>query len=121
MNSSFAGYKIAYTISLIILSLFLHPKSAYSQQNIDSLQQELTIVTNDSLRVVIMMQLSREMHRSSPQGDQDILMATMAMEAAALQDTLLYARSLDNLGLLYRFYQQYDEAINFHSRAYEMI
>src|SRR3546814_17427448 len=69
----------------------------------------------------MMIELAREMHRAARQGNEDIQMATQAMETAAAQDTFLYARAIDNLGLLYRFYQQYREAITFHARAYEMI
>ncbi|HWK99270.1 MAG TPA: histidine kinase, partial [Parapedobacter sp.] len=79
------------------------------------------IESDDSTRVVMMIELSREMHRVVRQGNEDIRMATQAMETAAALDTFLYARAIDNLGLLYRFYQQYREAITFHARAYELI
>src|SRR5690606_26811102 len=87
----------------------------------DSLQKQLAIESDDSTRVVMMIELSREMHRVVRQGNEDIRMATQAMETAAALDTFLYARAIDNLGLLYRFYQQYREAITFHARAYELI
>lgn len=108
------------TLLLSILCL-AWGSGAFAQQHIDSLRKQLSVESNDSARVVMMIELSREMHRAARQGDEDIQMATQAMETAAAQDTFLYARAIDNLGLLYRFYQQYREAITFHARAYEMI
>jgi len=113
-------YRMVYAVVLSILCVVLGV-GASAQQHIDSLRNQLSVESNDSVRVVIMIELSREMHRVARQGDADIRMATQAMETAAAQDTFLYARAIDNLGLLYRFYQQYGEAITFHARAYELI
>jgi tetratricopeptide (TPR) repeat protein len=109
-----------FCLAFVIL-FFGCDSGAFAQQQMDSLQRKLSLESNDSMRAVIMIQLSREMHRVSQHGDEDIRMATQAMEIAATQNPFLYARTLDNLGLLYRFYQQYKDAITFHVRAYEMI
>jgi len=120
MRSWSIKYRIIYALALGIVCLVWN-SSVFAQQPIDSLRHQLTVKSNDSLRVIKMITLSREMHRQIQNGDEDIKMATLAMEAAAMQDPILYARALDNLGLLYRFYQQYSEAIAFHVKAYKII
>ena len=113
-------YRLIYILVFGFLC-FSWNSGAFAQQSLESLRHQLTVESNDSLRVVIMIKLSREMHRQIQNGEDDIRMATRAMEASAAQDTVLYARSLDNLGLLYRFYQQYKEAIALHVKAYNII
>lgn len=120
MSNVGAGYRMVYALALAIWYCSWG-SNVFAQQHIDSLQNQLAIESNDSVRVVMMIELSREMNRMSQQGDEDIRMATQAMETAAALDTFLYAQALDNLGLLYRFYQQYQEAISFHARAYDLI
>ncbi|RAV29556.1 hypothetical protein DN748_08675 [Sinomicrobium soli] len=100
---------------------FLFTPIVSAQSEIDSLYDKLAAEHEDSARVVVMIELSRELHRMSRNDDEDLRVAIEAMETAETQSPVLYARAVDNLGLLYRFYQQYREAITLHARAYELI
>ncbi|WP_161629751.1 MULTISPECIES: histidine kinase [Rhodonellum] len=68
------------------------------------------------------MELSRALNRSRSNDSVQYLHAQNAIDLALqLDDTLLYARALDNLGLLYRYHQQYSDAGQFHSKAFSLI
>ena len=68
------------------------------------------------------IELSREIYRKQHNEKEEYTHAQNAVERALqLKDTLLYARTLDNFGLLYRFHQQYDEALNLHAKAFALI
>ena len=103
--------------------LFVFWSSAcFGQTHLDSLRSSFEQETNDSLKIVYEMGLAREIHRHEHKRDEDLFYALDAVERALnLKDTLLYARSLDNLGLLYRYHQHYDEALSFHIKAFNLI
>lgn len=68
------------------------------------------------------MALAKEIHRNQHNIDKEYKHARGAVNRALeLKDTLLYARALDNLGLLYRYHEHYDEALALHSKAFELI
>src|SRR5699024_321251 len=82
----------------------------------------LNSITNDSVYVLRAIKLSREINRHSPEETKEYELAKKAVDRAlAMKDTTLYARALDNLGLLYRFHKRYDQAIPLHKRAFELI
>lgn len=109
-----------FLVLVFILSGFL--VSAQNNLQIDSLQQVLEQETNDSLRIIRGLKLSREIHRKQHNEEKEFSYAQEAIESALrLNDTLLYARALDNFGLLYRYHQQYEEALELHSKAFELI
>src|SRR5690606_6410703 len=69
-----------------------------------------------------LIRLSRETHRKNHNEAYEYRLAQKALDGALeLNDTLLYARALDNMGLLYRYHQRYHEAIPFHRKAYDLV
>ncbi|WP_026451919.1 tetratricopeptide repeat protein [Aequorivita capsosiphonis] len=95
---------------------------AQTDTRVDSLRTSFKNETNDSLKVIYEITLSRETHRRQHNAEIEYKHAQGAIDRAlGLKDSLLYARALDNLGLLYRYHQQYDRALTFHTRAYELI
>lgn len=103
--------------------LLICPYAGKTQSYIDSLKTSLTLETNDSLRVLSGMHLSRAIHKKKEHSEkEEKFYAKNAVELArTLKDTLLYARALNNLGLLYRYHQHYEEAIPLHINAFNLI
>ena len=89
---------------------------------IDSLERLLQPpATVDSVFVERQVDLSRQYHRLPDHGDQCLDIATEAVQHALdLDDTFLYAKALDNLGLLYRYHQYYALAIPLHQKAFDL-
>jgi len=76
----------------------------------------------ESALIDSLIQLSRETHRENHDEAYEYRLAQEAVDRALeTNDTLLYARALDNLGLLYRYHQRYNEAIPFHRKAYDLV
>lgn len=95
---------------------------AQSDSRIDSLRTSFEKEINDSLKITYEINVSREIHRKQHDVEKEYQYAQGAVDRALkLKDSLLYARALDNLGLLYRYHEQYDQALALHSRAYELI
>ncbi|UCS94146.1 histidine kinase [Echinicola marina] len=68
------------------------------------------------------IQLSRKIHQESHDDELEYAEAEKALNLSLeLGDSLLYAKSLDNMGLLYRYHQRYSEATALHAKAYELI
>ena len=89
---------------------------------LDSLQTVYEQETNDSLQVVYAFDLTRQLHREAHNEATEYAYAETAIEKALqLQDTLLYARALDNLGLLHRYHQRYTEAMALHKKAFTLV
>ena len=102
--------------------IFLCTTSGFSQSRLDSLTTSYEQETNDSLRVITGLQMLRELHRNEHREEKEYSFARdIIQEALNSGHSLLYARSLDNLGLLYRFHQRYDEAMPLHIKAYRLI
>ncbi len=76
----------------------------------------------DSTDVLEAINLSREIHKMRPDEEEEYSHAQKAVNIALeLKDTLLYARALDNMGLLFRFHQQYLQSLPLHIKAYELV
>lgn len=106
---------------LLLTCLLLLPELLLAQARVDSLRMQLREPLSDSLQIETMIRLSRELQRAGAQEEEDIAVATEAVDLATGMDTLLYARALNNLGLLYRYRQLYREASTLHQRAYTLI
>lgn len=77
---------------------------------------------DSSERIELAMQLSREYNRIPEKQQQAFDYAHQAVELSEkLNNPLLLAQGLDNLGLLYRYNQQYAQSIPLHRRAYNLI
>src|SRR5699024_10463393 len=64
------------------------------------------------------IETSRKIHKEAHDEELEMQHAEKAVSIALkMGDTLLYARTLDNLGLLYRFHRRYEEAIPLHVKA----
>lgn len=95
---------------------------AQSISRLDSLTTAFEKETNDSIKVISEMNLAKTIHRTEHNLQKEYKHAQGAVERALkIKDTVLYVRALDNLGLLYRYHEQYDQALSFHARAFELI
>lgn len=102
--------------------LFLFWTDCLAQNKLDNFRTELALATNDSSKIELKVKISRELHKQAGHVDEDIEVATEAVSRAISSPyTILYARALNNLGLLYRYHQQYALAIPLHVKAYEII
>lgn len=115
-------------LSLLIWGCLLLLPSAYSfvtAQNpakLDSLSRAYASAQQDSTKVITGLSLTREMQRHKLDPGEIYELAEKNVDLAlSLKDTLLYARALDNLGLIYRFHQNYKEALAIHTRAFELV
>lgn len=113
-------------VAIVMILLYISTSFAFAQPNnsnpkLDSLTSLLTKEQNDSISIDLKIKISREHHRLENH-EEDIRIASKAIEQALIHNnTLLYAKSLDNLGLLYRYHQQYGESIPLHKKAFELI
>lgn len=109
------------TLWFILSLLVVSQKRSFSQEKLDSIRQALTTAVNDSVKVEMKIQISRELHKLDNH-EEDIEIASQAVEEAlTLNNNLLYAQALNNLGLLYRYHQQYADAIPLHKKAFDII
>ncbi|PVW17410.1 tetratricopeptide repeat protein [Marixanthomonas spongiae] len=107
----------------LILALLV-PCIVFSQSKsrLDSLETAFEQETNDSLQVIKAIDLSRYLHRKEQDEDKEYRYAERAVEKALqLNDTIMYAKALDNLGLLHRYHQYYNEAIDLHIKAFQLV
>lgn len=89
---------------------------------LDSLKTSYELENNDSLKVAYAIHLTWEIYNNSHNEEEEYRYARDAINRAlSLNDTLLYARALDNLGLLYRYHQHYGEALSLHTKAFKLI
>lgn len=112
------------TLSILIcLSLLTTSFStAQSISRLDSIKSLYKVETNDSLKIVLGIELSRELHKNEHNEEEEYAHAKNAVERALqYNDTLLYARALDNFGLLYRFHQHYEQGLDLHIKAFDLI
>lgn len=106
----------------ILTWIFFSCFTGFSQTPLDSLRSVIARETNDSLKVIYQLDIAREIHRENHDETEEYAYSQSAIELALkLNDTLLYARALDNFGLLYRYHQSYDQAMALHERAYNLI
>lgn len=105
----------------IILSLTINSFNAIGQKE-ELANNNFKTNATDSLRVLNEIDISREIQKKNSGDRKEYVHAKNAINyALALKDTLLYGRALDNLGLLYRFNQQYGQALTLHIKAFELI
>ncbi|MGI0106850.1 tetratricopeptide repeat-containing sensor histidine kinase [Salinimicrobium sp. WS361] len=104
------------------LLILLCSTSGFPQSRLDSLKTSFEEETNDSLKVVYGIQMLREFHRNEHKEEEEYDLARgLIQKALNTGDSLLYARTLDNLGLLYRYHQRYDEALSLHTKAFNLV
>lgn len=85
----------------------------------DSLLANYEMSIDSAEKADLAIRLSREYNRMPEKHPQAFDYAHRAVELAdGLNNPLLLAQGLDNLGLLYRYNQQYAQAIPLHRRAY---
>ena len=88
----------------------------------DSLLTAYEISKDSTEKTELAILLSREYNRMQDKHQQALAYAHQAVKLAELlNQPLLLAQGLDNLGLLYRYNQQYAQAIPLHRRAYNLI
>jgi tetratricopeptide (TPR) repeat protein len=103
--------------------MLVAPCWVYGQANsrIDSLKLQLAEENPDSTKILLAIDLSRAYHDEG-QHEADYSYAIQAAEQAEfLTNGLIYARALDNLGLIYRFHQHYAKALPLHIKAYDLV
>lgn len=98
------------------------PTNAFSQVWSPKQQKEnLGTTKNDSLRIVQYIDSSKAIHHHQHEGEKEYRYANQAVDLSlAWNDTILYVRALDNLGLLHRYHEWYEQAIPLHIKAFEL-
>src|SRR5690625_2993325 len=94
-------------------------------QSVSFVKDSSVMVKNrrgDSASIVSLIEKSRETHKNDHDQKKEYELAQEAVDLALeYNDTLLYSRALDNLGLLYRYHQWYNQALPLHIKAYDFI
>src|SRR5699024_1386805 len=89
---------------------------------IDSLKNSLEHIENDSVKGMTAIKISREIHRKAHNEEEEYKYAELAIELALQNENkLFYAKALDNLGLLYRYHQYYNESLDLHIKAFKLV
>ncbi|MFD2432152.1 tetratricopeptide repeat protein [Mesonia maritima] len=115
-------YRFLQKIMLVFILLHSFLAQSQSTTRLDSLKHKLNQATCDSLKIIYELKISREIHRQPHEKEEGYAYAKKAMERALfLKDTILYARTLDNFGLLNRFHQDYEEALDFHIKGFKLV
>lgn len=103
--------------------MFFSINQAQETSKIDSLKSLVQNTTVATLKVDYQMKLAKQIHRE--QHNDEAIEVSYAEDAVNLalkiNDTLLYAKALDNLGLLNRYHQLYDQALNLHIKAFKLV
>ncbi|WP_158856037.1 hypothetical protein [Lunatibacter salilacus] len=108
-------------IVFFFFGYFFHFYS-FGQTDLDSLKHAIDLLENDSVKIKTLIQLSRQIHRENANDEDDFLYAQRAADLAeSYGDILLWAESLDNLGLLHRYHSRYAQAIPLHQHALDLI
>lgn len=110
-------------IMAVLLFMAFSMRNNLKAQNINSLETRLHNRSfQDSADVLEAIKRSREIHKSQPNVEEEYSHAQEAVNIALeLKDTLLYARALDNMGLLFRFHQQYLQSLPLHVKAFDLV
>lgn len=121
--NSVMKFKCIVQVLFIIFLISFLAKPVYGQKvSIDELKTQLKNATSDSLKIELQIQLSREIHRKDHNEKSEYEYAEAATrDALKINDTILYAKALDNLGLLYRYHQWYSQAIPLHIKAFHLV
>lgn len=117
------GRPIRISSYFFIVFIFLLSGIGFGQKkSLSEFENKLSKLPKCSEKVQILIEYSREMHRQKHNEVKEYKLAFDATELALeINDTLLYAKALDNLGLLYRYHQRYSQAIPFHLKAYKLV
>lgn len=112
-----------YILFLACLFVVISIDRTFAQtEELKSLENFLSTNKKDSLWVTKAIDLTRELHRKQHEPEKEHLYAEEAVDVALqINDTLLYAKALDNLGLLYRYHQWYAQAIVLHTKAFQLV
>lgn len=116
-------FPVLFLLSIDIFGQDLSAKQKLSpEQTIIKLQGEIEQTANDSVKVYLLISLSKEIRKTDKFTIEDISIASKAVdEGLKSGDIDLYARALDNLGLIYRYHLQYELSIPLHEKAYSLI
>lgn len=111
---------ISLKVYLFLISLGLSYLGLHGQSNAELLEM-IDSSKDNAVKVEALIKLSRNHSNSDPQL-RDIEYASEAVDLAFnMFDRSLYAKSLDNLGLIYRFREKYEDALELHKKAFELI
>lgn len=118
--------RLLFNFILWVLVGFLSFAEGFSQTRSSALLDSLLISldsSKDNKEIVeLEIKISRELQKLRRPQEEMYQHAGNAVDLALnLKDTFLYARALDNLGLLYRFNESYAEALPLHIRAFELV
>lgn len=117
------GFLFNFLLGVIFFMLpFCYTLLSAQTAKLDSLKKAYAEAKPDSSKVIRGLSLTRAMQREKVDNIELFEFAEKNVDLAlSLKDTLLYARALDNLGLIYRFNQNYKEALEIHARAFELV
>ncbi len=125
MYSSSKKYQLSnilYFQLLILVLIFIAQGSLLAQGDLVGTINLSKKTHSDSVKVEQEMATSREIHNTNHDEKLEYEHAENAVELAMnTGNPELYARALDNLGLLYRYHQRYDEAAPLHVKAYNLV
>ena len=118
----FLFYSSIILMAVVLLVIHSNPGTA---QTLNRGSKETGLLMKqqpDSTQVLAAIKRSREIHKMRPDEEEEYSYAQEAVNMALeLKDTLLFARALDNMGLLYRFHQQYLQSLPLHIKAFELV
>ncbi|WP_353128182.1 tetratricopeptide repeat protein [Parapedobacter pyrenivorans] len=108
-------------MTAVVIGFYISLPLSVLGNPLDSLERILKHGPIDSAYVETQMAVSRLYHRQGQHGDRCMDLASDAVQRAVdLGDTYLYAKALDNLGLLYRYHQYYAQALPLHQKAFDL-
>lgn len=77
---------------------------------------------DDSIYIETAIKISRDIHRNNHCEEDEYHFANLAINKALFSgNTLMHAKALDNIGLLYRYHQRFDQAFPLHVKAFELV
>lgn len=111
---------VAFVIYFVLISTQLMGQLIDAKYN-DEINQ-LNNLSNDSIYIETAIKISRDIHKNNHCEEDEYHFANLAINKAILSgNTIMHAKALDNLGLLYRYHQRYDQAYPLHVKAFEMV
>lgn len=76
----------------------------------------------DSIYIEKAIEISRDIHKNNHCEEDEYYFANLAINKAIFSgNTIMHAKALDNLGLLYRYHQRYDQAYSLHVKAFHLV
>lgn len=106
----------------LVMGLLLFPTLLNaSEDDLRRLRKELSVENHPVKALELKMSLALALHSQGEHQEDVKLASSIIEEALALRDTLLYAKSLNHLGLLYRYHQLYAESAPLHQKAFDLV